>query len=160
MTEWTARFVTTVTVPDPDTGAPVELEVWKDPASGGLLAVDASFLDQVADRIPNPFNPSETLRLPEPAHAAASSVPKADFPRLATDNDRDEQTYRCRYEIDVDAASPVEAARQAHALMTDPASLPPVLYVWPWRPDGAVAGEPEVIDLSRPQDGLVEPPSA
>ncbi len=60
-----ARFVTQITVADPDTGHSAEMEVWKDPVSGGLFAVDASFLDQVSETIPSPFNPHITLRLRE-----------------------------------------------------------------------------------------------
>ncbi len=60
-----ARFITEITVRDPDTGDSVELEVWKDPVSGGLFALDATFLDQVAETIPSPFNPHSILRLRE-----------------------------------------------------------------------------------------------
>ncbi len=68
-----ARFVTQVTIKDPDTGEPVEMEVWKDPTSDGLFAIDASFLGAVAEEIPSPFNPDTTLfpgahkRLPPPS---------------------------------------------------------------------------------------------
>jgi hypothetical protein len=60
-----ARFVTQITVTDPDSKGGVELEIWKDPTSGGLVGIDASFLDHVDDAIPNPFNPSTKLQLRE-----------------------------------------------------------------------------------------------
>jgi len=58
-----AKFVKIINVIDPDTGGYVELEVWKDPTSGGLFALDSSFLDQVEDSIVSPFNPTVTLEL-------------------------------------------------------------------------------------------------
>ena len=42
-----AYFVTELTVTDPDSKAPVELEVYKH-EDGGMFAVDSSFLEQVA----------------------------------------------------------------------------------------------------------------
>jgi hypothetical protein len=61
----TAQFVVELTVIDPDTKAPVELEVYKH-ENGGMFAVDSSFLDQVArtddyDRpiIPDPLTDVE-----------------------------------------------------------------------------------------------------
>ncbi len=62
-----ARFITQITITDPDTRAPVEMEVWKDPTSGGLFAIDASFLDAIAEEIPSPFNPHTSLHLREAA---------------------------------------------------------------------------------------------
>ena len=41
----------------------------------------------------------------------------------------DEPLFRVIYIIDVNAASPLEAARQAYRLMADPQSQPPVLEV-------------------------------
>lgn len=62
-----AFFIKTITVKDPDTLAPVELEVYKDEESGGLFAIDSSYLDQVllkkGDGIPSPFNKSKILHL-------------------------------------------------------------------------------------------------
>jgi len=58
-----ASFITQIVVTDPDTGARVEMEVWKDPTSGGLFAIDASFLDDVTEEIPSPFNPHVSLHL-------------------------------------------------------------------------------------------------
>ena len=42
-----AKFVKEITVIDPDSQMPVELEVYKH-QNGGMFAVDNSFLDQVA----------------------------------------------------------------------------------------------------------------
>jgi hypothetical protein len=42
-----AYFVKEITVTDPDSKMPVELEVYKH-ENGGMFAVDSSFLDQVA----------------------------------------------------------------------------------------------------------------
>ena len=42
-----AKFVTEITVIDPESKLPVELEVYKH-ENGGMFAVDSSFLEQVA----------------------------------------------------------------------------------------------------------------
>lgn len=42
----TAKFTEEITVTDPDSNAPVELSVFKHEASGGMFAVDSSFLEQ------------------------------------------------------------------------------------------------------------------
>jgi hypothetical protein len=53
-----AKFVTTITVTDPDTGNEVNLSVYKH-QGGGMLAMDSSYLDQCVDEddpiIPDPF---------------------------------------------------------------------------------------------------------
>ena len=54
----------------------------------------------------------------------------------------DEPLFRVVYVIDVNAASPTEAARQTHRIMTDPDSQPPVLEVIDHR------GKVVSIDLS------------
>jgi hypothetical protein len=41
----------------------------------------------------------------------------------------DEPLFRVVYVIDVNAANPIDAARQTHRIMTDPDSQPPVLEV-------------------------------
>jgi hypothetical protein len=56
----TAKFVTEITVTDPDSGGEVELDVFKH-ENGGMFAIDASYLDQAFDDdkpivIPNPFH--------------------------------------------------------------------------------------------------------
>ena len=53
-----------VVVTDPDTGNDVDLCVYTDPQSGGMFAVDFSFVDQDTDVVPNPFIPGEVLVLP------------------------------------------------------------------------------------------------
>ena len=52
-----AKYVKFIEVTDPDTGAEVELEVYKDPESGAMFAIDSTFLEQVRQVIPSPFNP-------------------------------------------------------------------------------------------------------
>jgi hypothetical protein len=42
-------------VTDPDSNGDVHIEIWKDNNSGGVFAIDASFLEQVDDFY-NPFN--------------------------------------------------------------------------------------------------------
>lgn len=53
-----------VTVADPETGASIEMEVFKDPLSGGMVAVDASYLDQASESFNSPFG-YYALRAPE-----------------------------------------------------------------------------------------------
>jgi hypothetical protein len=43
-----AKFVKEITVEDPETGSPIELEVYKH-ENGGMFAIDSSYLDQVAE---------------------------------------------------------------------------------------------------------------
>lgn len=59
-----AIFAGSVVVKDPQTGSDVELEVMKDPHSGGMFAIDASYLEQVSDKFNSPFN-DEMLEAPE-----------------------------------------------------------------------------------------------
>jgi len=54
-----AKFVKEITVKDPDTHAPVKVEVYKH-ENGGMFAVDSSYLEQAFDDnddpiIPDPF---------------------------------------------------------------------------------------------------------
>ena len=56
-----AKYVKFIEVTDPDTGAEVELEVYKDPESGAMFAIDSTFLEQVHQIIPSPFNPGNDL---------------------------------------------------------------------------------------------------
>lgn len=58
-----AHYITEVTVTDPDSNAPVEVAVYKDPVSGGMFAVDSSFLLTLSDDDPviEPFNGREVL---------------------------------------------------------------------------------------------------
>lgn len=61
-----AVYVKEVLVHDPDTNGDVDLQVYKDPESGGMFAVDASYLDQLNSKIPSPFNKGTTLVCLEP----------------------------------------------------------------------------------------------
>ncbi len=63
MTILKAKFITEVSVVDPDSKGEVHLEIWKDPESGGIFAIDSSYLDQVTDRVLSPFNKGVTLIL-------------------------------------------------------------------------------------------------
>jgi len=49
------KFIKEVYVEDPDTNAPIHIEIWKDTDSGGIFGMDSSFLEQV-DEFYNPFN--------------------------------------------------------------------------------------------------------
>ena len=56
-----AEFVKEVTVIDPESKAPVEMSVFKHNETGGMFAVDSSYLDQCFDDdtdpvIPDPFS--------------------------------------------------------------------------------------------------------
>jgi hypothetical protein len=54
MTENGAKYIEEVMVKDPDTGAMIEIEIWKHP-SGGMFGVDSAYLDQVTDYVYDPF---------------------------------------------------------------------------------------------------------
>ena len=58
-------FIKEVTVIDPDSNAPVELEIWKDQETGGIFGVDSSFLEAESGYHYNPFSGEEqVLSLP------------------------------------------------------------------------------------------------
>jgi len=61
-----AKFVKEITVTDPDSGGDVEVELWKDPDTGGIFGVDSSFLDQVRDEVPCPFDRDAVMVLETP----------------------------------------------------------------------------------------------
>lgn len=48
-------------------GSEEPLEVYRDPSSGGVFALDATFLDQVTEFVVNPFNPQVVFDLREEA---------------------------------------------------------------------------------------------
>jgi len=53
-----AKFVTEITVVDPDTNAPVEIAVYKH-ENGGIFAIDSSYIEQVLNEdepVPDVFN--------------------------------------------------------------------------------------------------------
>lgn len=59
-----AKFVKEITVEDPDTKAPIELSVFKHVQSGGMFAIDSSYLDQCFEDdepviIPDPFSDND-----------------------------------------------------------------------------------------------------
>jgi hypothetical protein len=93
-----------VVVIDPDTGNEVDLCVYKDPQSGGMFAVDFSFVDQDTDVVPNPFIPGEVLVLPcegeesdDPKNHALSMMVRmlAAFFRRATIEQRSKACVEC-----------------------------------------------------------------
>jgi len=51
-----AIYLNEVAVTDPQSSGMVMVEIWKDPISGGLFGVDASYLEQVTREIPSPFD--------------------------------------------------------------------------------------------------------
>lgn len=63
-----AYFVCEVTVTDPDTHGKVELSVYKDIASGGMFALDNSYLLTVSDDKPviEPFNGKQVVLIDGP----------------------------------------------------------------------------------------------
>ena len=56
----TAKFVEEITVIDPDTKLPVEIDVFKH-ENGGMFAMDASYLEQC-------FEDDESVIVPNPFH--------------------------------------------------------------------------------------------
>jgi hypothetical protein len=62
-----AIFIQEITVVDPDSKGAVEVEIWKDPVTGGIFGIDASFLDHTDRKfVVSPFDKKVVLRLPEP----------------------------------------------------------------------------------------------
>jgi len=61
----TGKYIEEVTVRDPDSGGDVQVEIWKDPESGGLFGIDSSYFDQVGDSVVSPFNNGTLIQLPE-----------------------------------------------------------------------------------------------
>jgi hypothetical protein len=59
-----SKFVRVVTVTDPDTNLPVEVEIRK-LASGGMVGIDASFLDQDVGPVYSPFDNGIEIDIPE-----------------------------------------------------------------------------------------------
>ena len=64
----TARLLGQEPVLDPDSGAFVQIAIYKHNESGGLFAIDASFLDQCFEDerdpvIQDPFNEGSAVRL-------------------------------------------------------------------------------------------------
>jgi len=68
----TARFITEITVTDPDSKGDVGLSVFKHDQGGGMFAIDSSYLDQCFEDdedpvIPDPFMDDEYLNTIGPA---------------------------------------------------------------------------------------------
>lgn len=64
----TARYVHEVTVIDPDSKGEVEMSVFKHDQSGGMFAIDSSFLDQCFEddedpEIDDPLNKGQEIIL-------------------------------------------------------------------------------------------------
>lgn len=57
-----AKFVTELTVIDPDSGGPVAITVYK-METGGMFAVDASFLEQDVGPVYSPFDRDVEIEL-------------------------------------------------------------------------------------------------
>ena len=61
-----AKYVSDITVIDPDTNGEVEVTIFKH-EGGGMFGIDASFIDQVLDEdnetIPDPFNAGCDVKL-------------------------------------------------------------------------------------------------
>ena len=66
-------YIHELCVNDPDTDEPVHIEVWKDNNSGGVFAIEATYLDQI-DEFYNPFN-GECERVTD--YLPAQSKPQA-----------------------------------------------------------------------------------
>ena len=59
-------WVAHVTVTDPDTKLPVEVEIRKDLETGAMVGLDGSFLAQMdeQDTVCDPYNPGELIEIP------------------------------------------------------------------------------------------------
>ena len=55
------KFISHITVIDPDSNMPVELEVRKCLLSGAMVGVDGSFLEQDVDTVNNPYNEGKLI---------------------------------------------------------------------------------------------------
>jgi hypothetical protein len=107
-----ATRIKTIVVEDPDSKADVELDVFKDPLSGSVFAVDASFIDQVSVLIPSIFK-SGTLQLDEDdelEEGNASRLPVSTWPD--SDSSADDSEYGVTITVDVLATS-FEDAKEA-----------------------------------------------
>jgi len=57
-------YVCEIVVQDPDTGGDVPLSVYKT-SGGGMIGIDTSYLEQVRDIVPSPFDDGVRLDLQE-----------------------------------------------------------------------------------------------
>ncbi len=59
-----SKFVKTITVKDPDTGNDIEVEIRK-LATGGMMGVDASYLEQEVGPVYSPFDFGSEVHVPD-----------------------------------------------------------------------------------------------
>ena len=59
------KFVKHITVPDPDTRLPVELEIRKDLVTGAMVGIDGSYLEQDVGPVYDPYTRGEELEIPD-----------------------------------------------------------------------------------------------
>jgi hypothetical protein len=59
-----AKYITEVTVTDPDSDSPVEVAIYKCERTGGMFGIDSSFISQEdPEEVPSPFQPGIALEL-------------------------------------------------------------------------------------------------
>jgi hypothetical protein len=59
------KWVGVVTVCDPDTGLPVQVEIRKDMESGAMVGIDCSFLESDVGPVYSPYNYGSVLEIPD-----------------------------------------------------------------------------------------------
>jgi hypothetical protein len=59
------KYITTITVTDPDTELPVEVEIRKDMDSGAMIGIDGSYLENTDNDVYSPYNFGEVLEVPD-----------------------------------------------------------------------------------------------
>jgi hypothetical protein len=59
------KYIATVTVLDPDSGGPVEVEIRKDPLSGAMVGLDGSYLANTDEDVYSPYNHGDKLSVPD-----------------------------------------------------------------------------------------------
>lgn len=58
-----APYVASISVMDPVSKKPIEVEIYRDPISGGMFGIDASFIERVTDIVVSPFNEPKKVKL-------------------------------------------------------------------------------------------------
>lgn len=56
-----AKHIKVIEVTDPDTGATVEVEIFKDPQSGAIFGIDSTFLVQQSEQVYSPYNGTQKI---------------------------------------------------------------------------------------------------
>jgi hypothetical protein len=69
--------VQTVTVTDPDNGAPTQVEIRKDKVTGALVGIDGSYLEQDVGPVYDPYNPGVILDIPDDENGPAKPAQPA-----------------------------------------------------------------------------------